>query len=388
MSVNKEVIVEPNDKKAEDKEISKIKSHRILFPVFIGLAVVGYLFYREFKPDAFAQLHFTWKSVFWIFVAFLCIFGRDIGYMIRIRVLSEGELSWRKAFRIIMLWEFTSAITPSAVGGTSVAIIYVNKEGVSVGKSSAIVMFTSLLDEIYFVVMFPLLVFFTGASALFDIPDSPTISTSIFTICLIGYSFKLVWVLLLSYGLLINPRGLSKLIQLIFKLPFLRRWRDGAAKAGNDIVLSANEMKSKGWKFWSKALLSTFVSWTSRYWIVNALLMAFFATEIAGDHFMIFARQLVMWVTLLITPTPGGSGVAELMFREYLGEFIPIAGLAIAFAFLWRLVSYYPYLFIGAFMVPRWIQQKFKKNNNNNNNTPTRYMKVSVLKKKDNNLKN
>ena len=353
----------------ENKEIRKIKSSRILLPVFIGLVVVGYLFYREYDPNAFAQLHFTWKSAFWIFVAFLCIFGRDIGYIIRIRILSEGELSWRKAFRIIMLWEFTSAITPSAVGGTSLAVIYVNKEGVSVGKSSAIVMFTSLLDEIYFVVMFPILIWVTGLDALFNIPGSPGISTSIFTLCIIGYSIKLVWVLLLGYGLLFNPRGLSNIIQWIFKLPFLRRWKDGAAKAGNDIVVSSGEMKTKGWKFWSKAFLSTFLSWTSRYWIVNALLMAFFANEIAGHHFMIFARQLVLWVTLLITPTPGGSGVAEVMFSQYLGEFIPIAGLAIAFAFLWRLVSYYPYLIIGAFMVPKWVQDKFGGKKKQNNTT-------------------
>ena len=73
-------------------------------------------------------------------LAVLFMFGRDIGYIIRIRVLSGGELSWLQAFRVIMLWEFTSAITPSAVGGTSVAIIYVHKEGISVGRSSAIVM--------------------------------------------------------------------------------------------------------------------------------------------------------------------------------------------------------------------------------------------------------
>lgn len=382
MTTNNETTVQ---EVKEKKEISKIKSNRILLPIFIGLIVVGYLFYKEFDPEAFSKLQFTWKSALWIFIAFLCIFGRDIGYMIRIKVLSEGELSWRKAFRIIMLWEFTSAITPSAVGGTSVAIIYVNKEGVSVGKSSAIVMFTSLLDEIYFVIMFPLLVWITDVDTLFTIPNSPTISSTIFTVCLIGYSIKFVWVLLLSYGLLLNPRGLSKLIQFVFRLPFLRRWKAGAAKAGDDIVLSAGEMKSKNWKFWAKALLSTFVSWTSRYWIVNALLMAFFAHTITGyQHLLIFARQLVMWVALLITPTPGGSGVAELMFSEYLGEFIPIAGLAIAFAFLWRLVSYYPYLFIGAIIFPKWVRDKFGKKTHKKDEQPAE-LKNEWQPKSDNN---
>lgn len=67
------------------------------------------------------------------------------------------------------------AITPSAVGGTSVAIIYVHKEGISLGRSSAIVMLTSFLDEIYFIVMFPLLCFSsvsTGCSTLRHMPES------------------------------------------------------------------------------------------------------------------------------------------------------------------------------------------------------------------------
>ena len=29
-------------------------------------------------------------------------------------------------------------------------------------------------------------------------------------------------------------------------------------------------------------------------------------------------------------------------------------------ALVWRMVSYYPYLFIGAIIFPRWVSQKFK----------------------------
>ena len=78
-----------------------------------------------------------------------------------------------------MLWEFTSAITPSAVGGTSFAIIYVHKEGINVGKSSAIVLLTSFLDELYFIVMFPLLIWIVGHEALFNIPESHQIAKSL-----------------------------------------------------------------------------------------------------------------------------------------------------------------------------------------------------------------
>ena len=35
------------------------------------------------------------------------------------------------------------------------------------------------------------------------------------------------------------------------------------------------------------------------------------------------------------------------------------AGVAIALALLWRFITYYPYLFIGVFIVPKWINKHF-----------------------------
>ena len=344
-----------NKDKNQEKELSKVRTSKVILPALIGLVVVAYLFWDDFNPETFSSISFTWKSVFWLFIAALLMVGRDFGYMLRIRVLSENRLTWRKAFRIIMLWEFTSAITPSAVGGTSVAIVYVNKEGISVGKSSAIVMATSLLDELYFVLMFPLLILLIGPSTLFTVGGSVVVKGLVLT-AIVGFCIKLAWTALLFYGMFINPKGLNWIIQKVFKLPFLRKWKDGAAKAGQDIIDSSKELKRKPFSFWIKAFGCTFLSWTSRYWVVNAIFLAFFSVS---DHFLLFGRQLVMWVAMLIMPTPGGSGFAEWAFGEFLGAFIPIAGLTIVLAFIWRLVTYYPYLIIGVVIFPKWLSDKF-----------------------------
>ena len=95
----------------------------------------------------------------------------------------------------------------------------------------------------------------------------------------------------------------------------------------------------------------------ARFLTVNFLILAF-ATN--ADQLLIFGRQLTMWVILLISPTPGGAGVAEFAFNGFLGDLIPF-GLAGILALLWRLFSYYPYLFIGALILPGWIQKT--KNN-------------------------
>ena len=66
--------------------------------------------------------------------------------------------------------------------------------------------------------------------------------------------------------------------------------------------------------FWLKTGFATVISWTSRYWVVNAVFVAFFAMK--NKHILLFARQLVMWIMMLVSPTPGGSGFSEYIFSQ------------------------------------------------------------------------
>ncbi len=352
-----------NKKNNSQNPLDSIKPQKVIYPIIIGLLVVGYMLYNEFDINALKEIKFTTTSLLFIGVSILCMVIRDLGYMLRMRILTDNYFTWKKAFRTIMLWEFTSAITPSAIGGTSVAILFVHKEGLSVGKSSAVVMATSFLDELYFIIMFPLIVITFNSSGLWEIGDTGSfISNSLFWICVIGYTIKLAYLLVISYGLFNNPRHLKWLLLKIFKLPILKKWRHGAHNAGTEIIASSINLKKKHFSFWFKAFLSTFFSWTARYWVVNAMFAAFwFSSYSWADHFLMFARQLIMWIMMLVSPTPGGSGFAEYVFSKFLGEFLPNAGLAVAMAVIWRLISYYPYLFIGVIMVPQWVKSKFKK---------------------------
>ncbi len=349
--------------KKKKNPIESIKVSNAIYPVAIGLGVAVFMFLREFDLSVFDQIHLSWKSAFWIFVAMLCMVGRDLGYVMRLRIISDYQITWRKSLQAIMLWEFTSAITPSAVGGTSIATVYVHKAGLSVGKSASAVLLTSFLDEVYFILMFPLVVVLVGKTALFNISDASLISGSLVTIALTGYFMKLAYVLLVSYGLFINPRGLKMLIIKTFRLKPLRRWQEGAVKAGAEIVTSSYELKHKGLKFWSKVMGTTILSWSSRYLVANALMLALFSVS---DHLLLFARQLVMWIMMLVTPTPGGSGFAEYLFRVLCVDMVKMDGAmqlsAITLlALMWRAVTYYPYIIIGISIFPSWLKRNFKK---------------------------
>ncbi|MDE6041494.1 MAG: flippase-like domain-containing protein, partial [Muribaculaceae bacterium] len=102
----------------------------------------------------------------------------------------------------------------------------------------------------------------------------------------------------------------------------------------------------------------TTLSWFSRYFVVNALFWAF----VPGvDQILVFGRQFVVWVVLMVSPTPGGSGVSEWLFTNYYGDLIGTVGLAAILALVWRLLSYYIYLIIGVSLLPGYFGDKSKK---------------------------
>lgn len=342
-----------------DQDISVLdglKSWKIFIPIIIGLGVTVWMFMREYEPGMFDMIQFSGWTIFWFFVSTLAMATRDIGYMARIRILSDKDISWKRAFRIIMLWEFASAVSPSAVGGTSVALFFVNREGINMGRSTGIVMVTSFLDELFFALVFPLVILLIGYANVFGVDDG--LISNFAKLAWIGYGLKLGYILLLSYGLFVNPQGFKWLLNQLFRLPVLRRWKAKAESTGDDIVNTSIYFRHWPFKRWLKAFIATSASWLARYWVANALIVAFFGIHQLGwfDHFVVFGKQLAMWIMMLVAPTPGGAGFAEYIFKEFLGAFIPM-GAGVALALAWRLVSYYPYLIMGALLLPKWVSE-------------------------------
>jgi len=348
------------------KVLNILRPSRIIYPVMIGLAVAAFLLFRDFDKEAFTSINWTWHAGVWTMMAFIMMLTRDIAYMYRIRVLTDNQLSWRKSFDVIMLWEFASAITPSIVGGSAVAIYIIHREIKNVGRSTAIVMVSSMLDELFYIIMVPILYIIVGGESIFAISgkgsiEEMTFGYGLFYVFVFGYLFLLTYTLIILYALFYNPRVIKWVFLKLFSLPWLRKWREDAAKAGDDLIIASKEIKGKKKEFWFKAGLATFLSWTARFWVVNFLILIPLVYGFSFyEHILIYARQLLMWVIMLISPTPGSSGLAEIVFSVFLNDFIP-EGLVSSTALLWRLISYYPYLFIGAIILPAWLKRVYSK---------------------------
>ncbi|MDX5321373.1 MAG: flippase-like domain-containing protein [Bacteroidota bacterium] len=334
----------------------QFRIRNVVIPIVLGLAVTAYMVYREFDAQAYAKINWSFQVLFWLFMCLVMMAIRDLGYMMRIRILTEKKLSWKKAFDVIMLWEFASALSPSVVGGSGVAMFILNQEKIPLGKSTAIVLVTALLDELFYILMVPICILLAGWENLFPIELQKNllgISLGIKGIFFAGYGFIFLLTFIILVSVFFNPKGFKNLLVRVFSLPVLRRFRPKAAEVGREVMVTSIELKGKNFGFWAKCFGATFLSWTARFLVINCLILAFVAS---ADHFIIYARQMVMWVIMLISPTPGSSGIAEIVFEGFLKEFT-LPNLAGFQAFLWRLLSYYPYLIIGIIVFPRWLRR-------------------------------
>jgi uncharacterized protein (TIRG00374 family) len=324
---------------------------RVLIPILFG---IGFSVFSILSSDFnFAQLGGVRFSIFYIVLAFALMGVRDFCYIWRLRILTDKQIGWRDAFQVILLWEFASSVTPSMVGGSAFAIFFLNAERVKLGRSTAIVMVTALLDELFYIIMVAAILLMTGSS-LFHI--NTVFHFNPIPYFIVGYIFIIVLTSIISIGLFAAPHGLKRILVAVFSLPLLKRWKAKAEKTGDDIVISSQELKGQSWRYWLKAFGATAFSWTARFLVLNCLILAANPNmEFQfGQQLLIYAKQLVMWVILLISPTPGASGIAEFSFSAFFGDLFS-GDLQHAVALIWRAISYYPYLIIGLIVLPLWL---------------------------------
>jgi hypothetical protein len=352
---------------SHSKILNKFRPQRIFIPILLGLLSASYLLYKNFNSTVFNSVVWNTQSWIWLFFALLMLVVRDFAYILRIRVLTGNFLSWRSSFEVIMLWEFASALVPPSLGGGFAFAIYIlNKEKIDLGKSITIVLFTSFLDGIFLLVVGAFAYFMAGRQILFtdlDIQFSGFLkniitTNSIESIFWTVFAIMALYKLLVAYALFINAYAVGRLLDRIFSLPVLKRWRDDAAGTANELVIASKQLKGKSLRYWLNSLGFTFLSWSARFFIINCIIAAF--NPQFGSHFILYCKQVVMGILNIASPTPGGSGTSEFLFAEFFKtELSNNLGLAAALAVFWRLLSYYPYLFVGAVVLPKWIKRNF-----------------------------
>lgn len=314
--------------------------------ILIGIAVVVGMLLCEFNIHSLSQIQFTWAFFSGIVGAAILVTLQNLMMATRFKLLAGAPLTLRNGLRVDLMCEFTSAVTPSSVGGSGFTFLYLNREGISMGHSTFAMLAALLADEAFLSVSSLLLFLFVpipnlqgpewlhyGMKWLFGV-------SSVIVLC---------WSALLLILIFYRPEWIAGIVAFVCKLPWLRRFHSKILRFSADLRVASMQARQKSLGFWMKIAAVTAVAWMSRFGVAVAVLSAF-APQ--GSLFQAWMMQWVLWMVSMISPTPGGSGLAELMFGWYYRDYFADASMVVIAVMIWRLLSYYSYLIIGTILLP------------------------------------
>lgn len=257
----------------------------------------------------------------------------------KIRYLADNKISKMGGVRIALTWDFASAVTPSTIGGAPVATFAMTREGIKLGQSSAIMLYSVLLDQLWYALAVPIILV-TGF--YFQVIPSEIGMVGNITMVLI-YSGLLAYGAVLVYGLLINPSFIKRVVKFLFRLPLLNRYSKKGNMEAENLEKYSKLLREKPYTFVLKAFYLSTMSWLCKI----ALPVIVVLSLLPANEILLVLRSLAMNLAFLVIPTPGGSGGVEGLFAIFLGPLIDrkaFIGLAV---FVWRIITYYVSIGVG-----------------------------------------
>jgi uncharacterized protein (TIRG00374 family) len=329
-----------------------ISKKYLFISIGLSIATMAFVIYLTYTPGVLE--HLKPKRLPGLVIALVVSFLRLWFAAAKIRYLSEKKLGWIASFRVMLSWDFTSSVTPSTIGGAPMATYALTKEKFTLGQSTAIILYSVLLDQLWFALAVPILVV---CGFYFAVVPANTGMVGQASMILL-YVGLLSYAGLMAYGVLKNPDAIKKVVNFVFRLPFLRRWKDKVSEETDSLVEYSHELRKKPKSFLLKAFFLSTMSWLARIALPTIVVLSL----LPADVLLSFLRSLAMNLAFLIMPTPGGSGGVEGLFAIFQGPLIDrkaFIGLAV---FAWRIISYYISVGLGMMATTWYINQSMVEN--------------------------
>ncbi len=349
-------------KKHKTDILHKIHISKIVWPILIGLIVLVFMIYKQFNWEDFNKINWNKQVLTGILVSLLLYFLRHLAIARRLKLLSGNKFSFLKSIELIFIWEFSSAISPTAFGGSAVALYFLSQEKLKTSKAITLVLYSVVVDSAFFLLTLPVLLLFLGPVIVR--PDLTSIwkGDQHVIFFLLTYIAMFAYSGFFFYGLFLHPEKIKNTLIWLSKRKILKKFKNSLAETGKNVVIASQELAHKNFYFHLEAFLYTAIAWILRFAVVNVLLTAFTSKDLFDwlNQLIIYARSQNMYVETSFTPTPGSTGFAEYLFAGFFKDYIP-EGLAMVIAIIWRLITYYFYLFAGIIIVPNWVNKLLRR---------------------------
>lgn len=327
----------------------KIKSVlNITIFIFITALVLYFLLKDNFKEVINGLLH---ANVFWIIVAIFFIFGywffKSIIFYNFTRKFNK-DYKFTKAFKLQLMTNFFNAVTPFSSGGQPFQIYSLKKQGIEITSATNIIVQNFIVYQIA-LVLFGIISIISNY--FFHFFEDVGLLKQLVTMGFIINALITIGLFVIAFAKGFNKIVVNWIINLLSKIKIVKNKEKNLENWNtyiNNFHNGAKILIANKW-FFIKSILCAILALACQYLIPVILLYS------TGDYTSFNGFQSIVacsYVMLIgsFVPIPGGTGGLEYGFMAFYGNFI--SGTTInVILILWRFVTYYLGLIIGAIAV-------------------------------------
>lgn len=317
---------------------------------YIVLAVITILVLYLSLKDNYEEIIHTLSTMDmkWIIIAFIVMIIAWTLKTIPIYYFTKSQkksFKYRNSVMLVLRTQFVNAITPFATGGQPYQIYYLNKNGIRSGTATGIILQNFIVYQIALVTL--------GLVAL--------VSNYIFHF----FPYNSILIHLITLGFIIN----TLVIIVSFVVSFAKNFNKKLIKIGitfltkfhlvkdkqktldkwNERIIKFHDSASilvKNKKLFISMILVNFLYLSLLYIIPMFVMFAMGDFNSVGVFTSIISSAYVMLIGSFV-PIPGGTGGLEYGYIKFYGNFIS-GGILSASMLIWRFITYYFGLIIGA----------------------------------------
>lgn len=252
---------------------------------------------------------------------------------------------------------WASYLTPLQSGNLPMTLYTMKRYGVPVPIGITLALMTFVATSAFFGIAGPIAIAFGAGKSLGQ--HGVLLGISLYDLFLVSLGIFVITFMLLML-VVVWPRGVHLLLQAIIK--FVGRRTRRLAGRLERLESGIDQMHGAMTKFktpqgWLVLFLATVISGPSH---ANKLLAGYVALRAIGIevHFVdvLLLQTLITFLLYFFAPTPGGSGIAELLSAAVMSIYVP-RPLTALYTIIWRLVISYYTIIAGSVVFSVWVRR-------------------------------
>lgn len=319
-----------------------------LFVIFIVLLIVLYFSLKDNYEQIITNICNMNVIYFLLAIIFLLLYRVLIGFTsYNVCKLNKEKISLKKMIQINFIIPFFHGITPFAGGGQAMEIYYLHKADISTEKSVNITLqnFIVYQTALVFICIFAIIY-----NQVFNLLPSDSFMRKLVVFGFVVNIVILVASFIISFGKKGNKFIINKVIKFLSKIRIIKD-RENAINKFNNYINKFHEnamiLTRKKGKFLVLILINVLA--LSLYYAISYVVCLGIGINSVS---IISCVVITTYVTMIgsFIPIPGAVGGLEYGFMKFFGYYI-IGGSLTAIMLVWRFISYYLAMIIGALVL-------------------------------------